>query len=668
MSPRSGKSLAAVATTALLGIAMAAPIAAAHSRSAQHEQSRYRHGSFWRRHHRPNLALRLSGSPGTVNTGQQVTYTATVVNTGNRTDGNTGFLDRIPGPASLVSATPTQGSCSGSQPIVCNLGSLARGASATITIVVTANQARWMTDDAWVSTNPPRNWQHHHSARTQVQGAGPSLDLKLNGPGSATGGQQVTYTATVTNNGNATDSNAGFQDLLPGKAALVSTTASQGSCSGNPTIVCNLGTLNAGASATVTIVVTANQPGWMTDHGWVSTNPPGNWQHHRWVTTKVQTVNPSLDLQLSGSPGSVNTGQQVTYTAKVTNNGNGADGNTGFQDLLPGKATLVSTTASQGSCSGNPTVVCNLGSLNPGASATVTIVVTAAQPGKMTDDGWVSTNPPGNWQHHRSVDTNVNDVSPSLDLQLSGSPGTVEPGQQVTYTAKVTDNGNGADANAGFQDLLPGKATLVSTTTSQGSCSGNPTVVCNLGSLNPGASATVTIVVTAAQPGTMADHGWVSTNPPGNWQHHRWVNTSVRDVHLDLALRLSGSPGSVNTGQQVTYTATVVNTGNGVDSNTGFQDQLPANTTLVSATASQGSCSGNPTLTCNLGSLNPGASATITVVVTADQPGTITDNAWVSANPPGGWQHHHSVDTDVHAAAVTTTATTTATTTTTTNH
>ena len=667
MSPRSNKALSAAAgaTLALVAIAVASPIADAHrGRDVHHRYTQARH-SF----HRPaNLALRLSGSPGTVNTAEQVTYTATVVNTGGRTDGSAGFRDLVPGKASLVSTSPSQGSCSGGPMILCNLGSLPRGASATVTIVVTANQPGWMSDEAWVSTDPPGHWGHRHRVSTMVQGTSSNVDLKLTAsPGNVDAGQQVTYTGTVTNGGNGAASNVAFQDLLPGKATLVSATPSQGSCSGSPVVLCSLGALNAGASATVTIVVTANQSGWMSDSGWVSVNPPGNWQHHRAVNVYVHEVSPNVDLKLTASPGNVDAGQQVTYTGTVTNGGNGAASNVAFQDLLPGKATLVSATPSQGSCSGSPVVLCSLGALNAGASATVTIVVTANQSGWMSDSGWVSVNPPGNWQHHRAVNVYVHEVSPNVDLKLSSSPGSVDPGQQVTYTGTVTNGGNGAAPNVAFQDLLPGKATLVSATPSQGSCSGSPVVLCSLGALNAGASATVTIVVTANQPGWMSDHGWVSVNPPGNWQHERTVNTYVRNVSPQLALRLTGSSGSVNVGQQVTYTATVADTGNGVDANAGFQDLLPANTTLVSATPSQGECAGNPALICNLGSISPGGSATITIVITPAQPGAILDRGSVSTNPPGGWDHEHTVVTEVHPAPAATTTTTTTTGTTTTH-
>ncbi len=101
-------------------------------------------------------------------------------------------------------------------------------------------------------------------------------------------GQQVVYTATIQNHGPAPVSSGAFQDQLPGKVTLVSASASQGSCSGNPTVVCMLGTLAPGATATVTITVTTTQSGPLVDRGWVSDNPPGNWQRERDVLTKVQ--------------------------------------------------------------------------------------------------------------------------------------------------------------------------------------------------------------------------------------------------------------------------------------------------------------------------------------------------------------------------------------------
>jgi uncharacterized repeat protein (TIGR01451 family) len=490
----------------------------------------------------------------------------------------------------------------------------------------------------------------------------PDVDLRLGvSPVVAATGGQVTYTATITNRSRRTAPSAGFLDRISRQTTFVSSSASQGSCSGTGLVYCNLGVLAPRASATVTIVVTTSHAGRITDTGWVSSSPPRHWQHERDVTSWVRDMRSDLDLGVTGSPGVVNTGQQVTYTATITNRGSGAAATAGFQDAIPGSTTLVSTSPSQGTCSGNPTIICNLGSLNPGASATVTMVVATTHAGYITDRGWVSTTPPGGWHHERSATTLVRDVRPDLDFHLVGSPSAVNTGQQVTYTATIGNHGSGAAANAAFQDLLSPKTTLVSATPSQGSCSGSTTIVCNLGVLNAGSTATVAIVVTATQSGNATNRGWISTNPPGDWRHERDVTTIVRDLSADLDFHLIGSPSSVNAGQQVTYTATIGNHGSGTASSAGFQDVIPGKVTLVSVTPSQGTCSGNPTIICNLGSLAPGATATVTIVVATTQAGPVIDRGWVSTSPPGDWRHERDVVTDVKAAPVvpTTTATTT---------
>ena len=287
---------------ALALVAVTAQSAAAQP-DAKHQVTRLAHHQ---RHHRPDLDLRLGVSPVVAATGGQVTYTATITNRGRRSVPSAGFLNRIPGRTTFVSAVATQGSCGGNSLVLCSLGALAPRTSATVTIVVTANRADRITDTGWVSTSPPRHWKHEKHVTSWVRNMGPDLDLRLDGsPVVVNTGQQVTYTATITNRGPGAASTAAFQDAIPGGTTLVSTSPSQGSCSGNPTIVCNLGALNPNASATVTILVATTHAGRITDRGWVSANPPAGWHHQRSVTTLVRDVRPDLDFHLVGSPSAV---------------------------------------------------------------------------------------------------------------------------------------------------------------------------------------------------------------------------------------------------------------------------------------------------------------------------------------------------------------------------
>ncbi len=523
------------------------------------------------------LRLQLSGSPGAVALGGQVTYSATVTNDGPGAKATVAFQDALPDKASFGTVSTSQGSCVGGPAVWCELGSLAAGASATVTITATANDAGLMLDRGWLSANPPWNWAHEKVVLTRVRPAVAALDLHLSGsPGSLNVGGQVTYSATVLNEGQSAAPTVAFQDALPGKASYVSATPSQGTCTGGAAVACNLGSLAAGASATVTITATANDAGVMLDRGWVSANPPGNWAHERIVVTRVFPAVAALDLHLSGSPGSLNVGGQVTYSATVLNEGQSAAPTVAFQDALPGKASYVSATPSQGTCTGGATVACNLGSLAAGASATVTITATANDAGVMLDRGWVSANPPGNWAHERIVVTRVFPAVAALDLHLSGSPGSLNVGGQVTYSATVLNEGQSAAPTVAFQDALPGKASYVSATPSQGTCTGGATVACNLGSLAAGASATVTITATANDAGVMLDRGWVSANPPGNWSHERVVVTLVK--------RLLPAP-TVTTGTSTSHAAT---TGTTTTGTTTAATTTAATTTTTTTTTTSG--------------------------------------------------------------------------------
>jgi len=98
----------------------------------------------------------------------------------------------------------------------------------------------------------------------------------------------------------------------------------------------------------------------------------------------------------------------------------------------------------------------------------------------------------------------------------------------------------------------------------------------------------------------------------------------------DLALSKSG-PASVSVGGSVTYTLTVSNSGGAAAANVTLTDTLPALTTFVSCTPSQGTCSGGATVTAAMGTIPAGGAATLTIQITVQGvPRTMTNNATVT--------------------------------------
>jgi uncharacterized repeat protein (TIGR01451 family) len=89
-----------------------------------------------------------------------------------------------------------------------------------------------------------------------------------------------------------------------------------------------------------------------------------------------------------------------------------------------------------------------------------------------------------------------------------------------------------------------------------------------------------------------------------------------RPLVADLAIAITDTPDPVQPGGELTYQVTVTNQGPDQAPNVALLDTLPAGVTLISALASQGSCGGAATVTCNLGTLSAGATATVTLQVT----------------------------------------------------
>ena len=128
--------------------------------------------------------------------------------------------------------------------------------------------------------------------------------------------------------------------------------------------------------------------------------------------------------------------------------------------------------------------------------------------------------------------------------------------------------------------------------------------------------------------------------PPSqtNTTYDVFISATFDDVRIgpsqlkpaDLAIIKADEPGPIYVGQNLTYTITVSNLGPQEATGVILTDALPSAVSLVSVSASQGLCSGPRTVTCSLGTINNGSSATVQIVVMPNQAGTITNTAAVA--------------------------------------
>jgi serine protease len=155
-----------------------------------------------------------------------------------------------------------------------------------------------------------------------------------------------------------------------------------------------------------------------------------------------------MGIAIAGSPSSLIIGGNVTYSITVTNNGPNGTTNVKVTDALPAGVTFVSATPSQGTCSGADTVICNLGAMNNGSAATISLVVaTTAANAALTNIASVTSDltdtTPGN--NTATASTVVNNPVPAVS---SLSPASATPGG-VAFT--LTVNGSNFISNSKVQ-------------------------------------------------------------------------------------------------------------------------------------------------------------------------------------------------------------------------
>ncbi|HWD08578.1 MAG TPA: DUF11 domain-containing protein, partial [Actinomycetota bacterium] len=246
-----------------------------------------------------------------------------------------------------------------------------------------------------------------------------------------------------------------------------------------------------------------------------------------------------------------------------------------------------------------------------------------------------------------------------VSLAKTSSPDPVTVGSPLTYTLTAANAGPDPATGVSVTDPLPAGVSYTSASASQGSCTqASGTVSCTLGTLDLGATATVTIAVTPNVTGTVSNTASVSANEtdPNPANNSATATTTVTaqttSNQADVSLRMSG-PGLILRSSPYAYTLTVSNAGPATATGVVAVDHLPSGVRFVSASSTKGSCKREGGLvTCSLGTLAPGASVKITLKVTAHAFGFITNVASVHADQPDPVPANNSAQVTSLALAV----------------
>lgn len=591
-------------------------------------------------------------APPSVNAGATLSYTVVVTNNGpDPTSGTTTVVDTLPAGVSGATGSGTGWLCNTSAGTVTCTSTDAINAANTfpsITISMTApSNAGTANNSATVSNaNDGNGTNNTANSSTTVNGQA-DLSISKTSVNGVTAGQNITFTVTVTNNGPSTANNVVVSDPTPPNLTFVSNT---GGCTS--VYPCNLGPLTNGQVVTITSTysTSASFSGNITNTASVSstTTDPNNTNDS---ASKTINVGAQADLAVTKSgPASANTGQNITYTVSVKNNGPSPATSVVVNDATPVGLAFISNT---GGCA--TPYPCNLGTLNSGQTVSITSTynIPPSYTGSSVSNTASASSAVSDPNSTNDSSTAVTAVGAQTDLQITKSgPTTASPGQNITYTIVVTNGGGTAAPNVTVTDPTPAGTTFVSNT---GACA--TPFPCNLGTLNPNQSATITSTfnVPAGFTGTQVTNTATvgsSIGDPNNSNNTSAFTTNIvpftgNAPSADLKV-FKGATSQVVSGGTATYSIEIYNNGPSAAANVVVTDPTPPGMTFVS---NSGVCT--TPYPCNLGTLGSGIVVRIISTYSVQAPPTtvITNTAAATSSTadPNGANNSSSATVTVVA-------------------
>ncbi|MEG4318478.1 MULTISPECIES: CARDB domain-containing protein [unclassified Microcoleus] len=322
----------------------------------------------------------------------------------------------------------------------------------------------------------------------------------------ATVGNNLTYTVSVTNKGTSNAKEVTLIDTLPEGVEFISASVNPSQKSGNE-LTFDLGNLNNGEAKTIKVTVTPPKTGNITGSAQVTskTFDSDATNDIAVLTTSVKPVSTDLSITTTGTPTTVNLGDKLTYNLTVTNNSPTKATDVTLTNELPSGLKDVSITSSKGGTTknNNGIVTAELGNLNTSESATVTINATSIAAGTFSNTASVTSKEADLESANNTLTqrTRVNSKNPDpADLELIQTVDNPNPnvGEQVNITLALTNKGAGIASSINITNLLPPGLNFVSATPEQGRYD-NSKGVWDVGNMKDNLTRTlkITAIVTA---------------------------------------------------------------------------------------------------------------------------------------------------------------------------
>ena len=556
----------------------------------------------------PTLEVNKEGpaSLGLRKTGE---YTVAVTNSGDTTATNVTLTDDLPAGLTFVSSTPAAASSDGAT-VTWSLGDIPPGESVSVTMTLTAANVGEQINTATAVSVEGISGQD--TALTSVIPG--SLQLAKSGPEQTISGDDLTYEITVTNDGAGALTNIVLTDILPEGLTYVSSSP-EAAVGADGTISWLIESLDAEATATVTLVATTGNPGEIVNTSTVESDEGAT------ATAQATTLVTKSDLAITKTVDNAAPllGQPTVFTIAVTNNGNAVASNVSVVDPLPAEFGSVvadpeATLAEDGS------LQWTIASIEPGATTTMTVTGTSSVGGSLTNT--VSATERGVTV---SAETSIDVLEPAVSLTKVGGSVLYVDGER-TYAITATNTGTANLTDVTITDNIPAEMSYVSS--DNGGQEANGVVTWTIGDLGVGEFVEVQVTLSGNSVGEVINTANVTS-----------AEGATADAVLNISiiaaaaahLNIIDGVDPMGVGEQGSYTVTITNQSqDSAMSNVRLSVTIPSQFSIVSAEG--GAISGGTVTYTAVPSLAAGDELQYTLTVQAVSAGDVVASATLRYN------------------------------------
>jgi uncharacterized repeat protein (TIGR01451 family) len=509
-----------------------------------------------------NLQIAKTVSNSQPNVGDTITFTVTLTNVGPDTATNVTVTDPLPAGLTLSNTSASQGTYIGG---VWNVGTVDTVNPQTLQLqakVVSQNQ---QTNTATITAATPNTSVGNSASATETPQVADLQLTKTVSNATPNVGDTITFTVTLSNAGPSPATNVSVQDQLPAGLTLLNSSPSQGTYVGN---MWTVGTVAAGASATLTLQATVISPNPQTNTASVSHSD--QFDPNTANNTASATAAPQqADLIVTKTaPPSAHVGDTFNEVVTISNLGPSAATNVQASDLPPGGLTIVGAVTSQGAYNSS-TGVWVVGTIAASGAATLTLTVRKTTAASTTNTATITNSDQfdPNTANNTASATTTTAMQSAPTISKSFGASTIPVNGTTSLSFTITNpNGSGNLTGVGFTDSLPAGLVVATPNSLTGSCGGG-TITANAGSgsislsggsLTAGGSCTFQANVTGTTPGVQNNVTSAVISNEGGVGNAATATLTVTGPPANAtSTTLVSSPNPSNVGQAVTFTATV---------------------------------------------------------------------------------------------------------------